>query len=211
MSLKLNSVSFAYRRDEPILADFSLAVEPGESVAVMGPSGSGKSTILGVAGLLLRPDHGSVRIGNEEVPVRGSRRRRIRSLDIAWIFQSLTVAGGRTVLDNAALGLLAHGETRCSAQERAMRALAAVEIEELSLAPVDELSGGQLQRVCIARALAVEPRVILADEPTGQLDRKTSDRVMDALLRAIDKSEAALLMATHDHRVAAGCSRIVSL
>jgi len=211
MSVALEGVSFAYGDDANVVDNVSFKVGPGEVVALVGPSGSGKSTLLAIIGLLLLPNAGSVKFGDIVVEQRGRRRTAVRVSEVAWVFQGLNVLGRRTVLDNATLGLLAHGFTRKTAAESAMKQLTALGLEEFVDRSVDTLSGGQLQRVCIARALAMTPRVLLADEPTGQLDSSTSEIVIESLLGAARAAHTSLVVATHDRDVVASCDRVIEM
>ncbi|MEX2323522.1 MAG: ATP-binding cassette domain-containing protein [Acidimicrobiia bacterium] len=208
MSLIAEEVSHAYRPGEWVLSGVSLKVGAGESVALLGPSGSGKTTLLSILGLLQTPTHGRLVIDGE---ARSPRRAgRLRSEMFAWVFQTVNTLRRRTALDNAAVGLLARGVGRGESSRLAAEALAAVGLGEMGAVPVERLSGGELQRVCIARAVAARPRFLLADEPTGQLDRSTSDRVLDALWAA-RLPETALVIATHDLDAASRCDRVIRL
>jgi len=211
MSVALEGVSFAYGNDAKVVDNVSFRVGPGEAIALVGPSGSGKSTLLAIIGLLLLPDTGFVKFGDVVVEQRGRRRKSLRVSEVAWVLQGLNILGRRTVLDNATLGLLAHGFTRRSARESAMKQLSALGLEDLVDRTVDTLSGGQLQRVCIARALAMTPRVLLADEPTGQLDGSTSELVIESLLGAARAAHTSLVVATHDREVVASCDRVIEM
>ncbi|HHC08740.1 MAG TPA: ABC transporter ATP-binding protein [Actinobacteria bacterium] len=206
--VSLVGVRHRYGRGPWVLDGVDLTVESGEAVAVMGPSGSGKTTLLSILGLLTAPTDGEVLVAGEPAGTR--RRGRLRAEWFTWVFQTVNVLGHRSALDNAALGLLARGVPRPVASRRAREALAAVGLASRADAPVVELSGGELQRVCIARATAAAPRVILADEPTGQLDHATSLTVLDALWAA-RRPETALVVATHDPEVAGRCDRVLGL
>jgi len=188
----------------------SFAINTGDTVAITGPSGSGKTTLMSVLGLLLSPTSGAVRIDGREIPERGRQRDRIRAGHIAWIFQTVNVLGRRTALENVVVALLAQGWDRVQAESAAHRALTTVGLEEKAEQQVKELSGGEVQRVCGARAIAGNPTYILADEPTGQLDRESSELVIDSLLQARD-DDTAVLIATHDPTVAQRCDRAVTL
>jgi len=208
--LTLSGVSHRYGKGPLVLDGVDLTVDRGDTVAVMGPSGSGKTTLLSIMGLLTEPTAGSVSVGAVPVPRRGRSRGRLRSEVFAWVFQTVNVLGRRTALDNTALALVAGGIPRRSANRTATAALAAVGLADRADDVVVDLSGGELQRVCIARAVAARPRVLLADEPTGQLDHHTSLQVLDALW-AGRSDDTAIVIATHDPMIADRCSRVVRL
>ncbi|MBI5949280.1 MAG: ATP-binding cassette domain-containing protein [Chloroflexi bacterium] len=194
----------------PVLRGVSMRVEPGESIALMGPSGSGKTTLLTVLGLLVEPTGGEVRLDGRVLPKKGAELARLRAAEFGWVFQSVNVLPRRSALDNAALGLLARGTASADAKRAAEGALEAVGIGSLARQPVHTLSGGELQRVCIARVLAARPRFILADEPTGQLDGANTEGVIAALVnnRPLGTS---VVIATHDPLVAGHCDRVLRL
>ncbi len=206
----LVGVRHRYGNGPWVLDGVDLAVWPGEAVAVTGPSGSGKTTLLSILGLLTDPTSGEVKVGGKPAPSASRRRDRLRAGWFAWVFQTVNVLGHRSAVDNAALGLLARGVPRPTASRQAQAALAAVGLADRVDTPVVDLSGGELQRVCIARAAAAAPKVLLADEPTGQLDHATSLTVLDALWAA-RRPETALVVATHDPQVAERCDRILQL
>jgi len=208
--LRLHSISHRYGGGPIVLDDINLAIAPGESVALTGPSGSGKTTLLSIMGLLTVPKGGTVFLDDGTIPTRGPVRDRLRADAYAWVFQTVNVLGHRTARDNAALGLLARGVPRAEASRRAEDALEAVGLAGHVAARVVDLSGGELQRVCIARAVASAPRFVLADEPTGQLDHATSENALDALWSA-RHPDTSLVIATHDPSVARRCDRVVSL
>jgi len=209
MSLEARNVTQSFA-GHVVLDDLSFSVESGETVAITGPSGSGKTTLLSILGLLSRPDVGQVLVDGREVSHGGRRRDRLRSGRIAWIFQTVNVLGHRSALDNVALGLLTQGVSRFDAETAAIGALTAVGLEDKVRRPVRELSGGEVQRVCGARAIAGDPGYLLADEPTGQLDRATTDLVIDSLLAA-RSADTAVVIATHDPLVAGRCERVMVL
>lgn len=208
MSLSLRDVSHHYGAGEPVLKGVSLTIDLGESVAVVGPSGSGKTTLLTILGLLAQPAAGSVLLDGKPIPRAGTDRARMRASRFGWVFQTANALPRRLVLDNAALGLLVRGWPRDAARERAAEALAAVGVGHLAAKEARSLSGGELQRVCAARALAPRPPFILADEPTGQLDHATSVQLIAALLHNRPFA-TAVVVATHDTDVARQCDRIV--
>lgn len=210
MSVALHDVTFGYGSGPLVLDGFDLHVEDGEVVALVGPSGSGKSTVLGILGLLLRPLRGSVVVDNVEIASRREARS-ARAALISWVFQSMNVLGGRSVQDNASVGLLARGLRRPEADALADDLLDAVGLGGYSQRTIETLSGGEIQRVCIARALATRPRLLLADEPTGQLDPATSALVAGFMVTAARKSAGSLVVATHDPDVAGRCDRTIDM
>lgn len=183
------------RRD--VLAGASLSVRQGESVAVLGPSGSGKSTLLAVLGGLVRPSAGTAR-------VEADHPATLRDVS-SWVLQTVNVLPERSALDNVAVAGLARGLTHAQARHVAAVRLAAVGLGERADEPARLLSGGEVQRVVIARALASGRPFVLADEPTGQLDRSSSDLVLDALFTT--SGGAGVVVVTHDPVVADRCGR----
>ena len=170
-------------------------VFPGDRVALIGPSGSGKSTLLHLMAGLDRPSEGEL-----SWPAIGDRAS-LRPGPVAVVFQGPSLLAPLSVLENVALPLVLDGEGNKAAQVRAGEALSALELSELADKLPEELSGGQAQRVAIARALVGRPRLILADEPTSQLDRASGRHVTELLLAAADAANAALVVATHDPRI----------
>lgn len=209
MSLSVEGVSHHYD-SRRVLDDVSLVVEIGEAVAITGPSGSGKTTLLGIAGLLMRPTSGSITIDGHPVPDSSRQRDRLRASKLGWVFQTTNVVGRRSTLDNVALGLLAHGADRSVARRRAAELLDGFGLGARASAPASSLSGGEVQRLCIARALASPARYLLADEPTGNLDRSSTLSVVEALNQA-SGHDVGLIVATHDPLIAAGCQRVLEL
>jgi putative ABC transport system ATP-binding protein/lipoprotein-releasing system ATP-binding protein len=206
MSLILRSVSHKYIATSALVLDsVDLAIEDGARIAITGPSGSGKSTLLGILGGLLRPSRGEVLLDGDPIP------RSYRDLGhvFGWVFQTVNALGRRSVEDNIELPLLASGLPRTQARVIANDRLFRVGLADLSSALASSLSGGELQRMCIARAMAGKPRFLLADEPTGQLDHATSVRVLDALWTAADA--ATIVVATHDREVSDRCDRSIHL
>lgn len=211
MSLELIGIGHTYRRGgSPVLGDVNLEIGPGESIALIGPSGSGKTTLLAIIGLLLRPSAGEVLVDGLPAPRSGEAAAAMRWGEFAWVFQSVNALPRRSALDNASLGLLVAGVPRDAARRAALAMLESVGIGELWAREARTLSGGELQRVCIARALAVRPRFLLADEPTGQLDQATTLAVIDALITA-KPPPTTVIVATHDPEVAARCGRVIRL
>jgi len=208
VSLLIEHVAYSYGRRLPtVLDDARLAVDSGESVAVVGPSGSGKSTLLAVAGLLIGPTAGRIEING--IPVHtGRERARLRASSIGWVFQSSNVIPTRTVGDNVALPMVARGFKRRHWQSAVSLALDAVGLSGYGSRLAKNISGGELQRVTIARAIVARPALIVADEPTGNLDADTSADIVNYLIDATRTHGLSLLFATHDPQVAAACDRI---
>ena len=195
-----------------VLDGVGLEVHPGETLAVMGPSGSGKSTLLGIMAGLERPSSGIVRrdgadasAWNEDELARWRRRR------LGFVFQSFRLVPTLTALENAAMPLELLGETPARAEEAAAALLQALGLDGRLHHRPSALSGGEQQRVALARAYAHGPALILADEPTGSLDRATAEKVLSALLELNARSKTALAVVTHDPAVAAALGRAVRL
>jgi len=194
-----------------VLRDVDLTVEEGEMVAIMGQSGSGKSTLLNILGILDRYDSGEYMLGDTLIrDLSESQAARYRNKFIGFIFQSFNLLPFKTAVENVALPLYYQGVGR-----RQRNRLAQEYLEKVGLGPwaehrPAEMSGGQKQRVAIARALIAKPRIILADEPTGALDTKTSDEVM-GLLAEIHDSGITVIMVTHEADVAAKAQRTIRL
>jgi len=194
------------------LRGVSLLVEQGEFVALMGPSGSGKSTLLNLLGCLDRPTHGSYILGDDNVShMDDDRLSEIRSRYLGFIFQSYNLLPQYTVVENIEIPLLYQG---CRINEKTRkRCIQLAELvglgDRLDHRPM-QLSGGQQQRVAIARALVNDPHVILADEPTGNLDSKTSDEIMQMLIRLNDAGKT-IIMVTHENDIAAWSKRVIRM
>jgi putative ABC transport system ATP-binding protein len=210
--IKLHKVSKTYRTDKLetlALKDIDLHVAQGEFVAMMGPSGCGKSTLLNIIGLLDRPGQGRIEVGGMMVGSASDRElARLRNQTFGFIFQSFHLVPDLRVIDNVEVPLLYR---RMPGSER--RRLAAEALEKVGLgARMDhypnQLSGGQQQRVAIARAIVGRPQVLLADEPTGNLDSKMGEEVMDILLK-LNAEGTTVVMVTHDEREARRTNRIV--
>jgi putative ABC transport system ATP-binding protein/lipoprotein-releasing system ATP-binding protein len=177
----------------------SLSLRPGEALAVEGPSGTGKSTLLGILGGVLTPTAGQV------------EHRTGRRPPFAWVLQTLNSLAARTVHDNAALLSLLDGEPRTDAYERAARVLADLGLGERLRSRARNLSGGELQRVAVARAISSVRPIVLADEPTNQLDRDLARHVMAALIRSAKKDNRIVVIVTHDHDALPASCRVARL
>ena len=194
------------------LTDVSLTVAPGELVAVRGPSGCGKSSLLHLAGGLEDPSAGRVLVDGREVQAMGAAERAaLRRSTVGYVFQRLNLVPGLTALENVMLPLELDGVATRTARESAREALASVGIDHQIDRYPDDFSGGQQQRIAIARAIVGERRLLLADEPTGALDTTTGDAVIDLLASLPAEHGTAVVLVTHEPRYAAWADRVVSL
>ena len=195
-----------------VLRGVDLSVARGEIVALLGPSGSGKSTLLQAVGLLEGGFEGSIRIaGAEAATLDDKARTRVRREALGFVYQFHHLLPDFTAEENVALPQLIRGATAAAAAARARTLLAALGLEERLEHRPAQLSGGEQQRVAVARALANRPALVLADEPTGNLDEATADRVLAEFLRLVRGEGAAALVATHNERLAAKMDRVVRL
>ena len=193
------------------LRSVSFAVREGEFVAIMGPSGSGKTTLLGILGCLDRPTTGSYRLVGQEVSaLEETQRARIRGARIGFVFQGYNLIPRSTAFKNVELPLVYAGVRAGERRRRVLEALADVGLSERVNHLPNQLSGGEQQRVAIARALVVRPSVVLADEPTGNLDSASAEDVLEILER-VNRQGATIVMVTHSNEVAQRASRIVRL
>ncbi|WP_329116557.1 ABC transporter ATP-binding protein [Streptomyces sp. NBC_01353] len=194
----------------PALSGAEFAIRAGEVVAVMGPSGSGKSTLLHCLAGIVRPDAGTITYdGRELSAMSDGERSALRRSDFGFVFQFGQLVPELTCVENVALPLRLNGERRKSAEQRARDWLARLEVDDIAAKRPGEISGGQGQRVAVARALVSAPRVLFADEPTGALDSLNGERVMQLLTDAARDTGAAVVLVTHEARVAAYSDREV--
>jgi len=215
--IALRGVTRAFQdgdRRVPVLAGVDLEVAPGEVVAVVGASGSGKSTLLYVCGGLDRGFGGEVSVAGQSLrPLSAAALADLRNRHVGFVFQSFNLVTGLSALDNVMLpGLLRRGEREPAAdvRRRAQDALEAVGLGDRAQARPERLSGGERQRVAIARALLTRPAVLLADEPTGQLDAASGASVVD-LFGAMARQGTAVLLVTHEERVSRAAARVLTL
>jgi lipoprotein-releasing system ATP-binding protein len=195
-----------------VLSGASLTMFPGEMVAIVAPSGAGKSTLLHVAGLLERPDGGDVHIsGRSTGTLSDAERTAIRRVQIGFVYQFHHLLPEFTALENIMMPQLIRGIDRKIAIQRSMQLLAYMRVKDRASHRPAELSGGEQQRVAIARAVANAPRLLLADEPTGNLDPSTSGHVFDGLTQLVRASKLAALIATHNIELAARMDRRITL
>ena len=195
-----------------MLRGVSMQVAKGEVVALVAPSGSGKSTLLHIAGLLDTPDAGTVAIAGEDLTKLGDRKRTaVRRNDVGFIYQFHHLLPEFTALENIVLPQLANGIDQATAEAHGMDLLSRVGVKDRASHRPAALSGGEQQRVAFCRALANKPKLLLADEPTGNLDPGTSDRVFDALMELVRGSGLSALIATHNLELAARMDRILRL
>ena len=208
MVLKLNSIQKSFRTNEgevPVLSDISLNVLAGETLALRGESGSGKSTLLHIAGALELPDGGSVEIAGRDLSkMDDAERAAVRRRDVAIIFQQFNLIPSLTVASNISFQANLSGPVDKTKIEKIVSALGLA--DQMKKYP-EALSGGQQQRVAIARALVAEPKLLLADEPTGNLDEKTAQAVLEQMLKLVAETDTALMVVTHSQNVAARLDR----
>jgi lipoprotein-releasing system ATP-binding protein len=195
-----------------VLKGITLDLKPGEIVALVGQSGSGKSTLLHIAGLLERPDEGDIVVGGKSAGTAGDRERTVmRRQFLGFVYQYHHLLPEFSAIENVMLPQMLNGKSRAEARRRAAELLAMVQLKERADHRPGRLSGGEQQRVAIARAVANAPRVLLADEPTGNLDSSTADAVFRQLLGLVRETGMAALVATHNPELASRMDRTVTL
>jgi putative ABC transport system ATP-binding protein len=212
--IKLQDLTKVFSTEEVethALSNVSVDIGRGEYVSIAGPSGCGKSTLLSILGLLDSPTEGSYALNGRPVAeLRASERARVRNREIGFIFQSFNLIGDLTVFENVELPLTYRGMSPKDRRQRVTEALERVGMAHRAKHLPSQLSGGQQQRVAVARAVGGEPVILLADEPTGNLDSKSGEAVMD-LLKELHQSGATICMVTHDPRYARHAERHIHL
>ena len=214
-NLELIEVSYAYdegKKKLPILEGANLTVNKGELIALVAPSGAGKSTLLHLGGLLERPQVGEVKIAGQNTFGLSDRARTLmRQNAVGFVYQFHHLLPEFTALENVAIPQMIAGKSVARAKKHALTLLETLGVGPRATHRPSELSGGEQQRVAIARAAANDPNLILADEPTGNLDPETSNLVFDALLNLVRQNQSSALIATHDHDLARRADHVVTL
>ena len=214
MILNLQNIYKDYQQENlvvPVLKDVSLTVEEGEYVAIMGPSGSGKTTLMNIIGCLDRPTSGTYELAGENVlKLKDRELSDLRLKSIGFVFQSFQLMPRESAVENVALPLSYAGVRKKERRSRATKALERVGLgDRVNFRPT-QLSGGQKQRVAIARAMVNHPKILLADEPTGALDSKSGEQIME-LFDSLNEEGVTIVMITHDPKIAAKAKRIVRI
>ncbi|ALV21830.1 ABC transporter ATP-binding protein [Carnobacterium antarcticum] len=211
--IELNHIVKTYQTgDETLIAlnDISLKIEKGEFTAIMGPSGSGKSTMMNILGLLDRFDSGTYQLNGKDVSdLRDNESARVRNKEIGFVFQSFNLMPRMTILENVELPMVYAGVPAKERKKRALKALERVGLGDRVKHKPNEISGGQKQRVAIARAIVNNPSVLMADEPTGNLDSKTTIDIL-RIFQELNAEGTTIVMVTHEPEVAIYTKRIVS-
>jgi putative ABC transport system ATP-binding protein len=204
--VEIENVSKGYRRGDqivPVLSDISLDIESGEFLALMGPSGSGKSTLLNLIAGIDKVDSGTIRVEGTDITVLSETElARWRALNVGFIFQFYNLIPVLTAFENVELPLLLTDLSRSERKEHARMALDVVNLSDRIDHYPGQLSGGQQQRVAIARAIITDPTILVADEPTGDLDRVSAEEIMELMARLNEESGKTIIMVTHDPRAA---------
>ncbi len=210
----LKDIEKTYRIGEakyPVLKGIDLEIESGEFIALMGPSGSGKSTLLNIVGCLDRPSGGRFLLLGQDISLTSDDElARVRREELGFIFQTFNLIGRISVQKNVEVPMMLSGVPRDERKTRAIKLLKSLDIaHRINFCPVN-ISGGERQRVAIARALANDPKIIIADEPTGNLDLKNSSEVMNILTK-LNKDGRTIIMVTHNPEITENCSRVIRL
>lgn len=212
--LKINNISKKYdigKTELFVLRDISLDIEEGEFIAIMGKSGSGKTTLLNIIGCLDRPTIGEIKIDDIDVSILSDiELSKIRGKKIGFVFQTFNLISRYTALENVELPMIYQNIIRKERLKKAKYLLQIFGLEDRMDHKPTELSGGQRQRVAIARSLVNEPKILLADEPTGNLDSKTGNEIID-IFKRLNKDGMTIIMVTHNEELAQDCDRIITL
>ncbi len=212
--IELEGIQKSYRIGDsefPILKGIDLDIEAGEFIALMGPSGSGKSTLMNIVGCLDRPSGGRFTLLGQDISRTSDEElARIRREELGFIFQTFNLIGRISVLKNVEIPMMLSGVAREKRRSRALQLLESVSIAHRSEFSPSNISGGERQRVAIARALANDPKIIIADEPTGNLDLKNSEEVMK-ILSNLNRDGRTIIMVTHNPEITENCSRVIRL
>jgi len=212
--IELNNIQRHFKMGQEVvkaLRGIDLKIQKGEYVALMGPSGSGKSTLMNILGALDTPTSGKYHLNGQEVDkLSDSELANIRNKEIGFVFQTFNLLPRTTALDNVALPLIYAGKSKSQRMKRAKEVLTQVGLADRMTHKPNELSGGQRQRVAVARALVNKPSIILADEPTGNLDSVTSDEIME-LFDELHKNGNTIILVTHEEDIAEHAKRIIRL
>ncbi len=212
--IELKDIQKTYRIGESeyaVLKGIDLEIEEGEFIALMGPSGSGKSTLLNIVGCLDRPTSGRFLLLGQDISLTSDDElARLRREELGFIFQTFNLIGRISVQKNVELPMMLRGVVRQKRRERALKLLRDIGIDHRSDFSPQNISGGERQRVAIARALANDPTIIIADEPTGNLDLKNSNEVMK-ILSKLNQDGRTIIMVTHNPEITENCSRVIRL
>lgn len=213
--LELQNIVKIYNRGKEnelsVLKNINFSVGRGEFVSIMGPSGSGKTTLLDIAGCLMKPTEGRVFVDGTEINgLSDEEIAKIRGEKLGFVFQQYNLIPSYTALENVALSLRINGKNKRDAETRAEKLLGLVGLEQRLNHKPSQLSGGEQQRVAIARALANDPSILLADEPTGNLDTKTGEKII-RLLEELNRKGYTIVIITHDQRIARFAKKIIRL
>lgn len=212
MLLTTRGLEIGHAKGRPLLSDLDISVRQAEILALTGRSGSGKSTLLYTLGTLMRPLAGEVVIEGEPVTTwPEARQAAFRARRLGFVFQDALLDAGRSVIDSVTEASLYAGVSRGSVHQRALELLSKLEVTDLDRRRPGEVSGGQAQRIGVARALLMSPRLVLADEPTGNLDPQSGAVVLNVLREYADQSGSGVVIATHDPVVVGLCDRVVNL
>ncbi len=211
--IKLNNISYSYNNNgliTPVLQDLDLSIDQGESVAILGQSGCGKSTLLNLIGGMSTPDKGEVLINNIDITeIDENKTTEIRSKHLGFVYQFHHLLKDFTALDNVAMPLLIQGYNNTESMQKSVEILDSIGLNQKIDHLPAQLSGGERQRVAIARALITNPICLLADEPTGNLDAKNAIDVLDLMIKLNHNKNSALVVVTHDEKIAKKMQRVL--